>query len=313
MKTKNRSVRAVRSLYALAFLGLFFAFGGIVQAADSTVSQSAATSTPPVIVYTANLSGVNETPPVSTNMTGTARLLFNASTTQAVVLVNVQNGASIISAHIHCGKSGQSGPAVATLFDQSSGSSGINGVLTVKSLADGDISASTCNSQSIKSLADAAAQGNLYVNVHTTDHPNGAIRGQLAFDASASTAPQVSGSGAITQTTSPTGAVATSTTVTSTSQTSPASSAANKTASSTVSFSSQSSAAPSPTPSQFAPEALRGNQSSNFGQSYVGNPVAPRSQSVRPEYVPMLNNLSTALSRLYGVLSGIMGTLSMRS
>ena len=114
--------------------------------------------------YSADLTGSQETPAVSTNAQGLAACSLSKidSIFSVMAIVHGLSG-PIISAHLHRGAPGVSGPVVADL------SSGING--TMISL---DVNPTAF-------LSDLLA-GNIYINVHTSANPDGEIRGQLMTD-----------------------------------------------------------------------------------------------------------------------------------
>jgi hypothetical protein len=118
-------------------------------------------------LFTANLTAAQETPPNSSTGVGTATILLSPDETSARVSLNISGLTSAeTDAHIH-------GPAAP----------GVVGVILFP-LPNGNVS------DFLISLtpADVAnlKNGQLYVNVHTTNFPNGEIRGQFGSSASAS-------------------------------------------------------------------------------------------------------------------------------
>ena len=114
--------------------------------------------------FSAQLSGANEVPAVSTNGKG----LFVANLSQSETLVKfhmVFEGLSspVTGAHIHQGLAGTNGGVI---FDL--------GPFTF-----GNIVTGTWDPQG---YVDALKAGELYVNVHTMDNPGGEIRGQLILE-----------------------------------------------------------------------------------------------------------------------------------
>jgi hypothetical protein len=106
------------------------------------------------------LSGDQEVPPVTTKAAGSGTIVIGAdrSVSGGVTTTGIQGTA----AHIHVGKAGTNGPVAIPLAQN--GDNGWSAAPGAK-------------------LSDAQYQsykaGDLYVNVHSTAHPDGEIRGQL--------------------------------------------------------------------------------------------------------------------------------------
>jgi hypothetical protein len=107
-----------------------------------------------------NLTGSEETPPVTTSATGVGsiRITADRSVTGQIKTTDIEGTA----AHIHLGAPGESGPPIITLVK------GANGGWKVPSGAH-------LTDQQYASFK----QGNLYVNVHSADNKAGEIRAQL--------------------------------------------------------------------------------------------------------------------------------------
>jgi hypothetical protein len=107
-----------------------------------------------------NLTGAQETPPVTTSATGSGTITIGAdkSVSGSVKTTGIEG----VAAHIHTGAVGQAGPPIIPL------TKGADGSWTVKEGA---------------KLTDeqyaAFKAGNLYVNVHSAANKGGEIRGQL--------------------------------------------------------------------------------------------------------------------------------------
>jgi len=108
----------------------------------------------------AALDGAQEVPPVATSATGTATFLLNPDGTLEYQVTPSGLSGPVIFAHLHAGARGQSGAPVVTLDN------GLSGTTAV--LSD-DVRAQLLS-------------GGLYVNVHTSTHPDGEIRGQIMED-----------------------------------------------------------------------------------------------------------------------------------
>src|SRR5271165_7691993 len=107
-----------------------------------------------------NLTGAEETPPVTTSATGTGTISIAADKSVSGTITT--KGIDGTVAHIHVGAPGQSGPPIITL---SKGADGAWSVPAGSKLTD-------------EQYASFKA-GNLYLNVHSAEHKPGEIRAQL--------------------------------------------------------------------------------------------------------------------------------------
>ncbi|MFV9506030.1 MAG: S8 family serine peptidase [Oscillochloridaceae bacterium umkhey_bin13] len=118
-------------------------------------------------LFAASLDGGQEVPPVTTNASGEALLVFEADSGRLDYRVTFADlSGPLTMAHLHLAPSGSNGPVVVDLFPGLIGSPAPEGVLIGTT--------SLTNEQ-----AEALTAGNLYVNLHTSAHPGGEIRGQL--------------------------------------------------------------------------------------------------------------------------------------
>jgi uncharacterized repeat protein (TIGR01451 family) len=119
------------------------------------------------LVFTANLNGAQETPPNNSNASGTATLLLSPDEQTARVSLNFSGLSSAeTAAHIH-------GPAAPGALGN------ILFPLPNGSFSDFLISPSAADVQNLKN-------GQLYINVHSSNFLNGEIRGQFSASSSAS-------------------------------------------------------------------------------------------------------------------------------
>lgn len=117
------------------------------------------------MTFSVPLTGAQQVPPVTTSGSGTAKLTYDPSSKMLTWSVTYSGLSSTVTmAHFH-GPAGEGKNAGVEIWISKKGeepSSPINGMAT---------------------LTDAQAQqfmtGELYVNVHTKDHPAGEIRGQV--------------------------------------------------------------------------------------------------------------------------------------
>jgi hypothetical protein len=109
---------------------------------------------------TVKLSGVEETPPVTTSASATGTITIKAD--KSVSGGVKASGIDGTVAHIHVGAPGQSGPPIITL------TKGVDGVWSVPE-----------GSKLTDEQYASFKAGNLYVNVHSAEHKPGEIRAQL--------------------------------------------------------------------------------------------------------------------------------------
>ena len=126
-----------------------------------------------------NLTGGQEVPPVMTDMTGNAELVFEGGRMR--VRLNIRNNTNdIFAAHIHCAPPGVNGPVGVTLF---MGSFTDRRGTLVKEFFTSPDPGNGCNWATIDDVARAIRMGSAYVNVHTTAEsggvPSGEIRGDI--------------------------------------------------------------------------------------------------------------------------------------
>jgi hypothetical protein len=126
-----------------------------------------------------DLTGSQEVPPVMTDMTGNAELVFEGGQLRVRLMVR-NNTNEIFAAHIHCAPPGENGAIGLTLFMGSF--TARRGVLVRDFFTEPDPE-NNCGWESIDDIARAILDGNAYVNVHTTEEsggvPSGEIRGDI--------------------------------------------------------------------------------------------------------------------------------------
>lgn len=129
----------------------------LLIAAAATLALSASALAADVKV---NLSGAQETPPVTTSASGSGTISIGADKSVSGTIKTTAIEGTV--AHIHVGAPGQSGPPIITL---EKGAAGAWTVPAGSKLTD-------------EQFASFKA-GNLYVNVHSAEHKPGEIRAQL--------------------------------------------------------------------------------------------------------------------------------------
>src|SRR5262249_34674416 len=114
--------------------------------------------------FAASLGGDQENPVVTTDAKGLASIHYTRGTLSFEINVQLTGLSSAITgAHLHAAAPGENGPVIVDLSSLLDGNT-IRGQVTI---TPDDL--------------DALANGNIYINVHTIDHPDGEIRGQLNY------------------------------------------------------------------------------------------------------------------------------------
>ncbi|NRF66163.1 CHRD domain-containing protein [Aquincola sp. S2] len=113
-------------------------------------------------VYSARLSGAQETAPVATTAHGSGRLVLNPVTRALSGELEV-HGLAATAAHIHAGAVGSNGAVAIALVDH-----GGHGHFEVPA-----------NTVLTPAQVDALRAGGLYFNVHSAANPGGEVRGQI--------------------------------------------------------------------------------------------------------------------------------------
>jgi hypothetical protein len=132
--------------------------------------------------FVARQTGGEQVPPVATAASGTASFWVNPDSTAIRYKITVTDLNNVTMAHLHLGGLGKNGPPVVWLYPSAPPPKEING-LSNGVLSEGSISAADLTGpmagKTIADLVAAIKANNIYVNVHSRDHPDGEIRGQL--------------------------------------------------------------------------------------------------------------------------------------
>ena len=134
------------------------------------------------INFRVELSGDQEVPPVATDASGTAIIHFNQRLTEIDFKLDVRNGQNMLGAagsHFHCAAAGANGPVI--VFLAGTFPPGYDDDFQIRAtLTDANIiNGGTACGSTIADIAMAMANGDVYINVHSTSHPAGEIRGQV--------------------------------------------------------------------------------------------------------------------------------------
>jgi hypothetical protein len=137
--------------------------------------------------FRAELDGASEVPPVETDTTGRFDIRFSRDLASADFDLVVRDGVAITQAHLHCAPEGVNGPIVAFLSGLVPGGFDVDGRLARFTLTDANVlpndpeEAPACPAviNDLADIAEAAAEGLIYANVHSVANPAGEVRGQL--------------------------------------------------------------------------------------------------------------------------------------
>jgi hypothetical protein len=144
----------------------------------AAVLLSAAAVSAQVVVATATLGGGEETPILLSGAAGSAEVAIDTTAKEFAITLRIFNIPTTTTAgHIHVGAKGIAGPVVVDF-------PGISGRLGdfVTTFRVGEASfrpAAALGINTIDDVIQAVANGNAYVNIHTTTNAAGEIRGQL--------------------------------------------------------------------------------------------------------------------------------------
>ncbi len=128
--------------------------------------------------FKANLTGKDEVPAVMTKAGGEAVFKLDKDGKELTYEVKVKGLKDITASHIHAGKKGAEGGPVVGLFGGPKKEGMFSGVLAKGTIMDKDLVGPLAG-KTVGDLVTMIKDGDAYVNVHTTEHPNGEIRGQI--------------------------------------------------------------------------------------------------------------------------------------
>ena len=131
-----------------------------------------------VVVATATLGGGDETPILLSGAAGTAEVAIDVAAKEFAVTLRIFNIPTTTTAgHIHVGSKGIAGPVV---IDFPAIAGRLGDFVTTFRVGEASFRANPAiGINTIDDLIQAVANGNAYVNIHTTTFPAGEIRGQL--------------------------------------------------------------------------------------------------------------------------------------
>lgn len=143
------------------------------------------------VTYKVVLSGAANVPdPIKTPATGLLEMTVAANGQSVSYVLTMKDIQNVVEADIHLGPSGSNGPLVVKLYHSSAPKKGpFSGVLAQGKFDASDLAGSMTGAP-LSDLLEMFAEGNAYINVHTSDEmdpPNsgpgdyrlGEIRGQI--------------------------------------------------------------------------------------------------------------------------------------
>lgn len=129
-------------------------------------------------VLAAVLLGENQVPPVETDAAGLAVFDLDADAGRLDFQVYVANVEDAVESHIHKGPPNFNGNAVVYLLQPQEEPISGTGLLASGTVTEADLFG-VLGLEGFASLVESLHAENLYVNVHTEQHPEGEIRGQI--------------------------------------------------------------------------------------------------------------------------------------
>ena len=138
-------------------------------------------------VFTADLGGDNQVPPLVSAGSGLGSFALNDAGTELAYQLVANDAVGVTQAHIHLGEADENGPVVAFLFGFDAAGVDADGVLADGVISSADIFSKTAGEDpagtgfdgSLGALVDRLRSGSAYVNVHTLVNPGGELRGQI--------------------------------------------------------------------------------------------------------------------------------------
>ncbi|MGZ7151898.1 CHRD domain-containing protein [Bacillus sp. BC08] len=129
-------------------------------------------------MFFAKLRGRNEVPPVETDARGQAFFKLSRDELSLKFKLELFDIENVVVAHLHLGAKGTNGPVVAFLFGPITNPVSIECATFTGMITQEDLVGPLAG-QTLDALVNEIMAGNIYINVHTVQHPNGEIRGQL--------------------------------------------------------------------------------------------------------------------------------------
>lgn len=129
-------------------------------------------------LFAAMLLGENQVPPVETDAAGLAVFDLDADNGELDYRVYMANIDGVTESHIHKGPPNFNGNAVCYLLEPQDDPVSVTGRLATGTVRESDLFG-VLGREGFGSFVAELHDENLYVNIHTVEHPAGEIRGQI--------------------------------------------------------------------------------------------------------------------------------------
>ncbi|PGW34300.1 CHRD domain-containing protein [Bacillus thuringiensis] len=130
-------------------------------------------------MFFSKLCGVEEVPAVETTARGKAYFVLSQDNSSLEFKLSLYELNQITMGHLHLGKKGTNGPVVVFLFGPIEKPISIEYAIFTGEITQVDL-VGLLAGHSLRDLVNEINAENIYVNVHTVQHPSGEIRGQLS-------------------------------------------------------------------------------------------------------------------------------------
>lgn len=144
----------------------------------AATASTASTQTTIARTYTAQLSGGDQVPALSTPASGTFTLTVTPEDSSVHYVLKVREITNATIARLRAGKAGTTGALLLTIYAGPTKSGVFSGTLTQGSFTAAKLEG-PLKGKSVADLEALAKAGSVYLNVGTSAHPKGEIRGQL--------------------------------------------------------------------------------------------------------------------------------------
>ncbi|MEM4782432.1 MAG: CHRD domain-containing protein [Halalkalicoccus sp.] len=155
--------------------------GGLIMTGSAAADDHGDVSS-----FSTELSGDAEVPPVDTNASGQATFEVSEDGSAVHFEVYIDCIRNVNQGHVHLGSEDENGPVVAWLYPESQEPETMEGLNREFVLAEGTLTEEDLvgpfEGESVEALAEAMADGETYVNIHSEQNPGGEIRGQIEAD-----------------------------------------------------------------------------------------------------------------------------------
>jgi len=128
--------------------------------------------------FKAVLSGSEVAPAAMTMAKGDATFTLGKDGKELTYKVMVSDIENVSAAHIHMGKMGKNGPAVALIDIKGKKTGKFSGTLAEGKISEKELLGSL-KGRTVKDLVKEIEAGDTYLNVHTDKYPDGELRGQI--------------------------------------------------------------------------------------------------------------------------------------